>query len=111
MGRSVVEELRGTAEEMIKRVRKLIKEGSARRLLIKNNKGKTLAEVPLTAGVAGSAFFISMAPVFSAISLFALFVNDVNILVEKYPEEQDKDDPYEVNADYIEINDEDEEEE
>lgn len=108
MAHGVVEELRGTAEEMIKRVRKLIKEGSARRLLIKNNKGKILVEVPLTAGVAGSAFFISMAPVISAISMFAMFVNDVNILVEKYPEAQAEDDPYEVDAEYIEINDEEE---
>lgn len=116
MERSLVEELRGTAEEMIKRIRHLIKEGSARRLLIKNQEGKVLMEVPLTAGVAGSTLFIAMAPVISAISMFALFVNDVDILVEKYPEDGENEngsgptekekDPYEVEAEYITIKDE-----
>ena len=118
MERNLVEELRGTADEIIKRIRQLIKEGSARRLLIKNQKGKVLMEVPLTAGVAGSTLIIAMAPVISAISMFALFINDVDILVEKYPEAgengepNDKDekekDPYEVEAEYITIKDEDE---
>ena len=116
MERNLVEELRGTADEIIKRIRQLIKEGSARRLLIKNQKGKVLMEVPLTAGVAGSTLIIAMAPVISAISMFALFINDVDILVEKYPEADenggpnDKDekekDPYEVEAEYITIKDE-----
>jgi len=120
MERNLVEELRGTAEEMIKRIRHLIKEGSARRLLIKSQKGKVLIEVPLTAGVAGSTLFIAMAPVISAISMFAMFVNDVDILVEKYPEvgeneegngptEKEKD-PYEVEAEYITIKDEEDDE-
>ena len=120
MERNLVEELRGTADEIIKRIRQLIKEGSARRLLIKNQKGKVLMEVPLTAGVAGSTLIIAMAPVISAISMFALFINDVDILVEKYPEAgengepNDKDekekDPYEVEAEYITIKDEGEDE-
>jgi len=104
MAKGMVEELRGTTNEIIQRVKTLIKEGNARRLLIKNSKGKTLAEFPLTAGVAGTATLISMAPIISAISMFILFVNDVNVIVEKYVDENH--DPNEVEAEYIEIKDE-----
>ena len=105
MPNTVVDELKGTADQMIKQVKKLMKEGSARRLMIRNKEGKNLVEVPLTAGVAGTALFVSMAPVISAISMFALFINDVEVLVEKYPEEEMKNDEYEVEAEIIEIRD------
>lgn len=53
--RSFTEELKGTASEIIAQVRKLIREGNARRLIVENKKGKILFQTQLTAGVAGTA--------------------------------------------------------
>lgn len=104
------EEIKGTASEVIRQVRRLIKEGNARRLIIQNKKGKVLFQTQLTAGVAGTALVTAMAPVVSAISMFALFLNDVKIIVERYPDEDMDEDEYEVDAEVV-IDIEDEEEE
>lgn len=106
------EEIKGTASEVIRQVRRLIKEGNARRLIIQNKKGKVLFQTQLTAGVAGTALVTAMAPVVSAISMFALFLNDVKIIVERYPDEEMEEDEYEVDAEVvIDIEEEDEEKE
>ena len=41
------------ADELFEFVRKTIKEGNVRRLIIKDSKGKKYAEIPVTVGVIG----------------------------------------------------------
>lgn len=102
------EELQGTTDEIIQQIRKLIKKGNARQLMIKNKKGKVLFQTQLTAGLAGSALLTFMAPIISALGMFALVMNDVKVVVEKYPEDV-MNDEYEVEAEVI-VDIEDEEE-
>ncbi|CAN0326256.1 unnamed protein product, partial [Chrysoparadoxa australica] len=67
-------------------------------------------QTQLAFGVGGAALVGAMAPVISAIGMFAMFINDYQILVEK--EVDPEDDNYSVDAEVIEITeDEDEEEE
>jgi len=111
--KTFTEELQGTASEIINQVKKLIKEGNARRLMIQDKKGKVLFQTQLTAGIGGAALITAMAPIVSAISMFALFMNDVKIIVEKYPDEELGEDEYEVEAEaevIVDVEDEDEEE-
>lgn len=105
--KTITEEITGTVSEIIAQVKKLVKEGNARRILIQNKDGKTLFQSQLTIGVGGLAVVTALAPVVSAISMFVLFMNDVKVIVERYPGEEDE---YEVEADFIEIRDEEEEE-
>lgn len=104
--KTFTEEIKGTASEIIEQVKKLVKEGNARRIVIQNKKGKTLFQSQLTVGVGGIAIVTALAPVISAISMFVLFMNDVKVIVERYPGEEG--DEYEVEADVIEIRDEEE---
>ncbi|MDZ7659538.1 DUF4342 domain-containing protein [Fodinibius sp.] len=108
--KTFTEEIQGTVSEIINQVKKLIKEGNARRVMIKNSKGKVLFQSQLTVGVGGAAVLTSIAPIVSAIGMFALFMNDVKIIVERYPEEEteESNDEYEVEAEFIEIRDEEE---
>ena len=108
--KTFTEEIQGTVSEIISQVKKIIKEGNARRVIIKNSKGKVLFQSQLTVGVGGAAVLTSIAPVVSAIGMFALFMNDVKIIVERYPEDETEEDSdeYEVEADFIEIRDEEE---
>jgi hypothetical protein len=110
--KTFTEELKGTASEIINQVKKLIREGNARRLMIQDKKGKILFQTQLTAGIGGAALITAMAPIVSAISMFALFMNDVKIIVEKYPEDENGQDEYEVEAEaevVVDIEDEEEE--
>jgi len=111
--KTLFEEVTGTVDEIIREVRKLIREGNARSLIIKNKKGKELFKTQLTVGVAGTAIFTVMAPFIAALTMFVLFANDITVMVEKEKtgDEDDLDDEYEVDAEIIEIEDGDEEEE
>ncbi len=103
---SIFEELQGTTDEIISQVRKLIKKGSARRLIIQNRRGKILFQTTLNFGLAGSALVVFMSPIIAAIGFFAVTLSDMKVVVEKYPEAVDEDE-YEVEAKVIEIEDED----
>src|SRR5699024_1174066 len=108
--KTLAEEIKGTVSEIIQQVKKLIREGNARRVIIEDAKGKVLFQSQLTVGVAGTTLLTAIAPIVSAISLFALMMNDVKIIVERYPEDENPatGDKYEVEAEVIEIRDEDE---
>lgn len=79
----IYEEIQGGVEEVIEKVREMVKDGNARRLIIKNKEGEVVFQTPLTIGLGGATLVVVMAPVISAIGMFALFLNDYKILVEK----------------------------
>lgn len=102
-------ELTGTMDEIIREVRKLIREGNARSLIIMNKEGRVLFRTQLTLGVAGTALFTVMAPFISALTMFVLFANDVQVIVEKDKNDKNPEkDEYEVNGEIIDIEDEEE---
>lgn len=106
-------EITGTIDEIIREVRKLIREGNARSLIIKNKKGRVLFQSQLTVGVAGTALITAMAPFISAITMFVMFANDVQVFVEKEKntsgeQENPDEDEYEVDGEIIEIQDKEE---
>ncbi len=68
-----------SGEELLKTVKQLIKEGNARRIIIKNEEGKTLIEVPLTIGALGAL----IAPILAAVGAIAALVSNCTIIVEK----------------------------
>jgi hypothetical protein len=105
----IMEEIRGTIDEIIAQIKRLIREGNARRVIVKNSEGKILFQSQLTLGVAGTAFFVLYAPVFTAITTLVLYVSDVRVFVEKEVDENR--DEYEVEAEVIEIDEEEEKKE
>lgn len=105
----IFEEVQGGVNEVISAIREFIKEGSARRLIIKNKEGEVVFQTQLAFGVSGAALIGAMAPVISAIGMFAMFINDYQILVEREVED-DEADEFSVDAEIIEINEDEEEE-
>lgn len=73
------EEFKVSGEEVVKKLKELLKQGNIRRISIKNENGKTLVEFPLTIGVVGAAFL----PVWAAIGAVAALVAKCTIVVEK----------------------------
>ena len=111
--KTISEEIQGTITEIIEQIKKLIKEGNARRVILKNKKGKILFQSQLTIGAAGATFFALYAPILTAIATIIMFASDVVVIVERFENEDEDDlnDEYEVEADIIEIDDDDDEEE
>lgn len=73
------EQFKVSGEEILNKVKKLIKEGNVRRIVIKNEKGKVLMEIPVTFAVVG-AFF---APMLAAIGALAALISKATIEVER----------------------------
>jgi hypothetical protein len=66
------------SENVINRIRALIREGNVRRVVIQHQ-GRTVAEFPLTAGVVGAV----LAPVLAAIGALVALLQDCTIQVER----------------------------
>ena len=79
MTKERVEEFRIDGEELLRKVKQLIKEGNVRRITIKNKDGKTLIEIPLTIGLVGAV----VAPVLAAVGALAALVSECTITVER----------------------------
>jgi len=68
-----------SGEELIKKIKQLIKEGNIRQITIKNKQGKVLVVIPLTAGVVAAA----IAPILAAVGTIAALVTECTITVER----------------------------
>lgn len=73
------EQFKVYGHEVLKKVKELIKEGNVRRIIIKNEKGKVMMEIPVTFAVVGTVF----APVLAAIGALAAVMNKCTIVVER----------------------------
>lgn len=80
--RTWTEEIQVQGEELVAKVKELVHEGNIRRIIIKNEEGKTLVEIPLTLGVIGAVLL----PVWAAIGAIAALVTDCTIVVVKEEE-------------------------
>jgi hypothetical protein len=76
------EEYPTRGEHLLARVKELIEEGNIRRMIIRNEAGKTIVEVPLTIGVVGAA----LAPALAAVGAIAALVTDCSIEVQRHPD-------------------------
>jgi hypothetical protein len=79
--RTVFEEIELEGRQLVDRVRELIAEGNVRRLIIKDQEGKYLLEIPLTVGVVAGGVFALTAPVWAALGALAALVAKVKIEV------------------------------
>lgn len=73
------EEFKVTGEEVIKKVKELIKAGNARRIIIRNEEGKDVIEIPLTLGAVG----VLIAPALAAVGAVAALLTKCTIVVIK----------------------------
>ncbi len=73
------EEFKVSGEDVVKKVKEIIKEGNVRRIIIQNEEGKSLIEIPLTLGVVGAVLL----PVWAAIGAVAALATKCTIVVEK----------------------------
>jgi hypothetical protein len=78
-GRVHSEEFQVTGDQLVSEMKRLLHEGNIRRIILKNEEGKTLIEIPLTIGAVAALLF----PVWAAIGAIAALAAKLTIVVEK----------------------------
>jgi Domain of unknown function (DUF4342) len=73
------EEHRVSGERLVARVKELIHQGNVRRIIVKNDDGQTILEIPLTIGVVGAALLPSLV----ALGAIAALAADYTVVVQK----------------------------
>lgn len=76
-------EFKINGKELLAKIEELIKEGNARRIIIKDDKGRTYIEIPVTIGVIGAL----MVPVLAAVAAIAALAANFTVEVFKVDEE------------------------
>ena len=74
-----VEEFSIGSDELLKRVKELLHEGNVRKIIVRDEEGHILLEVPVTAGLVGAV----LAPWLAAVGAIAALVTRCNISVER----------------------------
>lgn len=73
------EEFRLDGGQVVDKIKELIRQGNIRRIILKNEEGKTLMEIPLTWGLVGAALL----PVLAAVGAIAAMATRMILVVEK----------------------------
>ena len=68
-----------SGNNLVDRVRELLHEGNVTRVIVKDEVGKTLLEIPATVGVVG----VVVAPWLAALGVIAALVTNCKIVVER----------------------------
>ena len=80
--KTVTEEIKVTGDQLVKKVENLIHEGNVRRIIVKDDKGKTVFEIPLSVGVVGAI----LAPLAAALGALAAIAAKYTIVVVREEE-------------------------
>ena len=78
------EEFKVKGRELVDTVRKLIHEGNVRRIIVKDEKGHTFLEIPVTVAAVG----IIVAPVLAAVGAIAMMAANFTVVVQRAKEEE-----------------------
>lgn len=71
-------------DDLLNKVKEIIKEGNARKIIIKNEKDEIIMEFTLTIGAIG----VVVAPIFAAVGVIAALATDCTIIVEKHDQKK-----------------------
>ncbi|MCX6054554.1 MAG: DUF4342 domain-containing protein [Chloroflexi bacterium] len=77
------EEFRVDGDALIAKIKEIIQEGNVRRITIKDDKGVTFIEIPLSIGIVSAILL----PVWAAIGAIAALAAKFTIVVEKISKE------------------------
>ena len=73
------DEFRVNGEDLMAKIKAIIREGNARKITIKDKDDKEILSFPLTIGVVG----IALAPVFAAVATITALATECTIVVER----------------------------
>ncbi len=75
----IEEEIKVTGAKLVEKVKEIIHEGNVRRIIIKNEAGKTIIEIPITIAAVGTL----IAPWLAILGAIATLVTKCTIVVKR----------------------------
>ncbi len=84
-----IREFKVKGGQLVDKVREVIEEGNARRIIIKKE-DRVLIEFPLSVGVGGAAAALLLAPMLAAVGAIAALVTDVHVIIEEIDQAPDE---------------------
>jgi Domain of unknown function (DUF4342) len=78
-----VEEFTINGDALVTKIKELIHQGNIRRIILKNEEGRILIEIPLTVGVVGGVLSAALFPVMAAVGAIGAMVAHLTIVLEK----------------------------
>jgi Domain of unknown function (DUF4342) len=78
-----VEEFTINGDALVAKIKELIHQGNIRRIILKNEEGRVLIEIPLTVGVVGGVLSAALFPVMAAVGAIGAMVAHLTIVLEK----------------------------
>jgi hypothetical protein len=77
-----MDEIKVTADKLKGKLKELVHEGNVRRVIVRNAEGRTLLDMPLTAGLAGAVLL----PLWTAVAGIVALAKEFTIVVEREPD-------------------------
>jgi Domain of unknown function (DUF4342) len=77
----IIEQFKVHGQDLANKVGELIHEGNVRRIIIKDERGHTFMEIPLTVAAIG----VILAPILAAVGAIATVVSKFDVVVERTP--------------------------
>ncbi len=90
--RVTVEEFKISGDALVAKIKDLVHQSNIRRIIIKNDSGHTLIEIPLTVGVIGGAVGAAFFPVVAALGVIGAMVAHLTVVVERQADAEADDD-------------------
>jgi hypothetical protein len=75
-----MEEIKVAGDKLKATLKSLIKEGNVRRIIVRNATGRTLLDMPLTAGIAG----VVLLPFWTAVASIVMLAKEFTVVVERH---------------------------
>ena len=85
------EEFKISGDVLVAKIKELIAQGNVRRIIIKNEEGHTLIEIPMTVGVIGGVISAALFPVVAAIGVIGAMVAHLTVIIERQESGQSSD--------------------
>ncbi len=73
------EEFKVSGDTLVKKIKEIIKAGNARKIILKNEQGHVIMEIPLTFAVIGTV----VAPILAAVGALAAMMTECSVTVIK----------------------------
>ena len=85
------EEFKISGDLLVAKIKELIAQGNVRRIIIKNEEGHTLIEIPMTVGVIGGVISAALFPVVAAVGVIGAMVAHLTVVIERIESGQSSD--------------------
>lgn len=74
-----------SAEKLVEKFKEISRDASVKRVIVKNESGKTVLSVPVTWGAAGAVATLALAPWLAALGVIAAVATKCTLEVERTP--------------------------